>query len=171
MRLLLSGSKSSSTFCPFLVMPLVQHHKEQNGGANQWGGFPKLSPARNFITARTSTLESPLLAGSPMTIFLAGRGRGRPRRPFQIKSRRRRNNGREKRWAAKREERGVEKKGVSSNLWISAPARALRSFSRIHHSFKMDRGASDGIDLFGEEEDFCIEEGGTEEVRLKQNGV
>ena len=63
-------------------------------------------------------------------------------------------------------EESVEKKGVSSNLG-SLP----RSFSRIHHSFKMDRGASDGIDLFGEEEDFCIEEGGTEEVRLKQNGV
>ena len=169
MRLLLSGSKSSSTFCPFLVMPLVQHHEEQNGGANQWGGFPKLSPARNFITARTSTLESPLLAGSPMTIFLAGRGRGRPRRPFQIKSRRRRNNGREKRWAVEKGgERGVEKKGVSSNLWIAAVVQPNRN---LHHSFKMDRGASDGIDLFGEEEDFCIEEGGTEEVRLKQNGV
>ena len=118
MRLLLSGSKSSSTFCPFLVMPLVQHHEEQNGGANQWGGFPKLSPARNFITARTSTLESPLLAGSPMTIFLAGRGRGRPRRPFQIKSRRRRNNGREKAMGCRkrRREESVEKKGVSSNL-------------------------------------------------------
>ena len=68
----------------------------------------------------------------------------------------------------KKEERGVEKKGVSSNLRRSP---LPRSFSRIHHSFKMDRGASDGIDLFGEEEDFCIEEGGTEEVRLKQNGV
>ena len=67
----------------------------------------------------------------------------------------------------RREESAVEKKGVSSNNLGSLP----RSFSRIHHSFKMDRGASDGIDLFGEEEDFCIEEGGTEEVRLKQNGV
>ena len=168
MRLLLSGSKSSSTFCPFLVMPLVQHHEEQNGGANQWGGFPKLSPARNFITARTSTLESPLLAGSPMTIFLAGRGRGRPRRPFQIKSRRRRNNGREKAMGCRkrRRERSREK-GRIFESWISAavvqPNTSL--------SFKMDRGASDGIDLFGEEEDFCIEEGGTEEVRLKQNGV
>ena len=116
MRLLLSGSKSSSTFCPFLVMPLVQHHEEQNGGANQWGGFPKLSPARNFITARTSTLESPLLAGSPMTIFLAGRGRGRPRRPFQIKSRRRRNNGREKRWAVEKGERSREKGRIFESL-------------------------------------------------------
>ena len=124
MRLLLSGSKSSSTFCPFLVMPLVQHHEEQNGGANQWGGFPKLSPARNFITARTSTLESPLLAGSPMTIFLAGRGRGRPRRPFQIKSRRRRNNGREKRWA-------VEKGGERS-----------REKGRIFESLDLCRGRS-----------------------------
>ena len=169
MRLLLSGSKSSSTFCPFLVMPLVQHHEEQNGGANQWGGFPKLSPARNFITARTSTLESPLLAGSPMTIFLAGRGRGRPRRPFQIKSRRRRNNGREKRWAV---EKGGERSQSRKRAYLRIFGSLPRSFSRIHHySFKMDRGASDGIDLFGEEEDFCIEEGGTEEVRLKQNGV
>ena len=68
----------------------------------------------------------------------------------------------------RRREESVEKKGVSSNLRRSP---LPRSFSRIHHSFKMDTGASDGIDLFGEEEDFCIEEGGTEEVRLKQNGV
>ena len=73
---------------------------------------------------------------------------------------------------SKKEERGVtgREKGrifESLDLCSSLP----RSFSRIHHSFKMDRGASDGIDLFGEEEDFCIEEGGTEEVRLKQNGV
>ena len=66
----------------------------------------------------------------------------------------------------RRRERSREK-GRIFESWISA----ARSFSRIHHSFKMDRGASDGIDLFGEEEDFCIEEGGTEEVRLKQNGV
>ena len=68
----------------------------------------------------------------------------------------------------KEERRGSREKGrIFESLEISLP----RSFSRIHHSFKMDRGASDGIDLFGEEEDFCIEEGGTEEVRLKQNGV
>ena len=66
---------------------------------------------------------------------------------------------------SKREERGVEKKGVSSNLDL------CRGRSAEYITFKMDRGASDGIDLFGEEEDFCIEEGGTEEVRLKQNGV
>ena len=62
---------------------------------------------------------------------------------------------------------GKSRKRAYLRIFGSLP----RSFSRIHHSFKMDRGASDGIDLFGEEEDFCIEEGGTEEVRLKQNGV
>lgn len=68
---------------------------------------------------------------------------------------------------SKREEREESRKRAYLRIFGSLP----RSFSRIHHSFKMDRGASDGIDLFGEEEDFCIEEGGTEEVRLKQNGV